>query len=76
MCQDPQLTSSMIDYMLEQLHKSLPYEEKRVNEDETVRTATQVPAAVSISLIIIIFYDEKKKNLDILSKLKSFLSVM
>ena len=48
LCQDPQITAAMITQMLEMLHKSLPYEE-RTNDEETIRTATSLPMAVSFT---------------------------
>ena len=43
---EPQLTTIILDHMLELLQKSLPYEEKGGEGKETVRKATQVPLAV------------------------------
>lgn len=45
--QDPHLTASVIEQLLELLSRSLPYEEKRDGRDETVvRTAMLTPLAV------------------------------
>ena len=44
---EAQLSTIILDHMLELLQKSLPYEEKGGDGKETVRKATQVPLAVS-----------------------------
>ena len=44
---DPQVTTIILDHMLEVLQKSLPYEEKPQEGKEPARKATQVPLAVS-----------------------------
>ncbi|XP_034336261.2 maestro heat-like repeat-containing protein family member 1 isoform X2 [Magallana gigas] len=61
LCQDPQLTAAMIDHMLDLLHKSLPYEE-RTSEEETVRTATSLPMAVTCALKIIFDCEETEEQ--------------
>ncbi|XP_061166579.1 maestro heat-like repeat-containing protein family member 1 isoform X3 [Saccostrea echinata] len=59
--QDPQITTAMIDHMLEKLHKSLPYEERQ-NEEEVTRTATSLPMAVTCALKIIFDCEETEEQ--------------
>nr|XP_022339324.1 maestro heat-like repeat-containing protein family member 1 isoform X2 [Crassostrea virginica] len=61
LCQDPQITAAMITQMLEMLHKSLPYEE-RTNDEETIRTATSLPMAVTSALKIVFDCEETEEQ--------------
>lgn len=48
--QDPVLTASIMDHALEQLKRTLPYEEKQDsrNKEKSIKYAMHLPLAVSI----------------------------
>jgi hypothetical protein len=57
LAEDADLTSTIIEHMLELFQKSLPYEEKASSDDEPpVRTATQIPLAVCATTALNFLY--------------------
>lgn len=60
--QDPQITTVMLDHMLELYQKSLPYEEKPQEGREPVRKATQVPLAITCALVEILQVEETEEQ--------------
>ncbi|KAL3859489.1 hypothetical protein ACJMK2_009708 [Sinanodonta woodiana] len=63
--QDAQLTSAMLDEMIELLHKSLPYEEKRDGgREEPVKFATPIPVAVTCALTEIFKVEETEEEVN------------
>lgn len=60
--QDAQLTTVMLDHMLELYQKSLPYEEKTQDGKEPTRKATQIPLAITCALVEIFQVDETEEQ--------------
>lgn len=61
--QDTQLTTVMLDHMLELYQKSLPYEEKPQEGREPIKKATQIPLAVSFNILLMIYFVRNILNL-------------
>jgi hypothetical protein len=56
LAQDKQLATSILDYLLDSMGRSLPYEEKPGSHDgnDVIRTATLGPVIVSLSLLVLL----------------------
>ncbi|XP_060075327.1 maestro heat-like repeat-containing protein family member 1 isoform X2 [Ylistrum balloti] len=61
LAQDSQITSSMIDYLLETLQRTLPYEEHN-DGDRIVRNATVAPLAVTCAMKVIFDAEETEEQ--------------
>lgn len=62
LAKDTQLTTIILDHMLELLQKSLPYEEKEKDGKESTKKATQVPLAITCALCVILQVEETEEQ--------------